>query len=340
MLPCHQPFEEGSALITAAGGVISQLLANSSQSSTNKMNLQIQRENNQFNKEMMEENQAWQEKMWNNENAYNTPTAQRQRLEAAGLNPYLMMDGGSSGTAGSVGSVSTASSGASGNQQPNDYSILANLAPQIIQAEQAEKQNEKLRADTELTEETAKGLRISNAYKNAKEQWELLRLIKDTDNKDLQNEGQAIYNRLQALQESFLEDTEVDRRNKVYYESQNEFLKSKGQEIENQMNDERLKMLPKQLKQEFRNLVAEYYVLVSQKKLNEDTASYYISMKALDDAKKAGVDIDNDIAAALKEISIIRGDVELEQAQKDLNNPFRYIGGLFSGSVSVGKVFK
>jgi hypothetical protein len=46
----------------------------------------------------------WQENMWNKENFYNTASAQRQRLEEAGLNPYLMMNGGSAGVSQPAGS--------------------------------------------------------------------------------------------------------------------------------------------------------------------------------------------------------------------------------------------
>ncbi len=48
--------------------------------------------------------------MWNRENEYNTASAQRARLEEAGLNPYLMMSGGSAGVAGSAGASSSAAS--------------------------------------------------------------------------------------------------------------------------------------------------------------------------------------------------------------------------------------
>lgn len=47
--------------------------------------------------------------MWNKTNEYNSASAQRERLEAAGLNPNLMMSGGSAGTAGSVAGTSGSS---------------------------------------------------------------------------------------------------------------------------------------------------------------------------------------------------------------------------------------
>ena len=52
--------------------------------------------------------QQFQTDMWNKNNEYNSASAQRERLEAAGLNPYMMMNGGSAGTA----QVMSGSSGA------------------------------------------------------------------------------------------------------------------------------------------------------------------------------------------------------------------------------------
>uniref|UniRef100_A0AAU8AVU3 DNA pilot protein n=1 Tax=Dulem virus 231 TaxID=3145708 RepID=A0AAU8AVU3_9VIRU len=62
--------------------------------------------------DMLTNQQNYQTEMWNKQNEYNTPEAQRQRFEAAGLNPYMMMNGGSAGVAGSVSGTSGSSPGA------------------------------------------------------------------------------------------------------------------------------------------------------------------------------------------------------------------------------------
>lgn len=118
--------------------LISGVLAGASQSATNQSNEDIARETNALNykiwqasmahdKEMFDyqnqanidmfnlQNQAnidfanmqnqWQLDQWNRENEYNSAINQRKRLEEAGLNPYLMMNGGSAGTASSVKSA-------------------------------------------------------------------------------------------------------------------------------------------------------------------------------------------------------------------------------------------
>lgn len=68
--------------------------------------------------DLVENHQQFQTDMWNKNNEYNSASAQRERLEAAGLNPYLMMNGGSAGTAQAMsGSAGAAPSGAAPSGQ-------------------------------------------------------------------------------------------------------------------------------------------------------------------------------------------------------------------------------
>lgn len=66
---------------------------------TNKANLAIARETNAYNYLLASKQNDWNIEQWNRENAYNTPSAQRQRLLDAGLNPNLMLNGGDPGNA-------------------------------------------------------------------------------------------------------------------------------------------------------------------------------------------------------------------------------------------------
>lgn len=68
--------------------------------------------------DLVENHQQFQTDMWNKNNEYNSASAQRERLEAAGLNPYLMMNGGSAGTAQAMsGSAGAAPSGSAPSAQ-------------------------------------------------------------------------------------------------------------------------------------------------------------------------------------------------------------------------------
>ena len=92
--------------IPVVGPVASAVGNAVSTNKTNKANMAINRMNNEFNAAEAQKVRDFQLDMWNRENTYNTASAQRSRLEEAGLNPYLMMSGGNAGVASSAGSSS------------------------------------------------------------------------------------------------------------------------------------------------------------------------------------------------------------------------------------------
>lgn len=111
----------------AIGSLIGSLFGLGSTIKTNKANAENIAATNQANKEIAQMNNEWSAEQaaiqrdwesaqvdkqnkwnleqWNRENEYNSASAQRERLEAAGLNPYNMM-GSDAGTAGSITSAS------------------------------------------------------------------------------------------------------------------------------------------------------------------------------------------------------------------------------------------
>ena len=124
---------------------------------TNQMNYKINQMNNQFNERMAIQQRNWQQDMWNKENAYNTASAQRQRLEEAGLNPYLMMNGGSAGVASSAGAGASASSSGSAVMQPfqADYSGIGSSIGNIFQYELLQSEKSQLQGARQLADAKA-----------------------------------------------------------------------------------------------------------------------------------------------------------------------------------------
>lgn len=124
---------------------------------TNQFNYKINQLNNQFNERMAIQQRNWQENMWNKENAYNTASAQRQRLEEAGLNPYLMMNGGSAGVAQSAGIGTSASSSGSAVMQPfqADYSGIGASIGNIFQYELMQSEKSQLQGARQLADAKA-----------------------------------------------------------------------------------------------------------------------------------------------------------------------------------------
>lgn len=85
----------GSGLAPIVGGFVSR----KNTKDTNKMNLQIAREANEAQAKLQADNNQFQHdmaiEMFERENEYNNPTAQMERMRAAGLNPYMGNTGGS-----------------------------------------------------------------------------------------------------------------------------------------------------------------------------------------------------------------------------------------------------
>lgn len=86
---------------------------------TNAQNLQLAQETNALNYQMFKEQQQYDTDMWNAQNVYNSASQQRARLEAAGLNPYLMMNGGSAGVAETAHSASPIAAQSAHMDTPN-----------------------------------------------------------------------------------------------------------------------------------------------------------------------------------------------------------------------------
>lgn len=344
-------------LAVAGAKLVGNVVDAKSTADTNAKKVELQNQQNAFNKQMMEENQAWQEKMWNKQNEYNTASAQRQRLEQAGLNPYLMMNGGSAGTAGSVGSVSTASAAETANIEPvqtdlgsvGESYVDAMQSSSVAQMQKSQKSYYDEQAD--YVKEITRGQQIQNEFARAKQFWELENMIKSSDNKDLQNEYQGILNRITQLDLEYQEDTQIDRRNKAYYDAMTSFMQAEGQSLDNQIKDTELRYLPARLQGEIRNLSAQYYALVTQGKMNIAAAQKYVAERLVALAKEEGYKIDNSVARALKDFKIDVGidnlltdrDIQhttLLQMRRDYANPFAYIGKALGGSFTLGKVMK
>lgn len=126
----------GSALVSAGSGLVGSLLSGAGSKKAAKIQAasaeRINQINNEFNAREAALSRDWQTSerdaqnqwnldQWNRENEYNTPEAQRQRMEAAGFNPYNMNI--------ETGSASSKSSGAA----PGAATATASQYPNVNQ---------------------------------------------------------------------------------------------------------------------------------------------------------------------------------------------------------------
>lgn len=119
------------AIFGLIGSVFGSSMSARSQRKTNEMNLKINQMNNDFNAKEAEKARAFQLDMWNKENAYNTPTAQRERMEQAGYNAY--MNPADAGSASGMSSTTSASAASPAVMQATDFSSLGEVGVRLAQ---------------------------------------------------------------------------------------------------------------------------------------------------------------------------------------------------------------
>ncbi|UPW41589.1 DNA pilot protein [Peromfec virus RodF8_47] len=146
------------------GGAVSGLGSLFAGNAANRTNLQIARETNQNQLQIAREQAQYNKDLWDANNAYNTPLAQMQRYEEAGLNPHLIYGNGSS-------SAGNSSSPAAGYDTPrlvnptvnNQHYVAA--GNQLMQGLMQAAQVHKLDADTALAYQNVANAERDNQIK-------------------------------------------------------------------------------------------------------------------------------------------------------------------------------
>lgn len=164
---------------------------------TNAANQMINQANIDYSREAWRNEVAYNWEMWNAQNAYNDPSAQRQRLEDAGLNPYAMMDGGDAGTA--------SSSSAPSHSQPQQIPMQAgHVDPYYLPVSDTASMQGALAtlmdkgSDIALKREQQIGMGIDNQYREQRAKAEIAKLLADSHNAELRSVGQDIANTIAA----------------------------------------------------------------------------------------------------------------------------------------------
>ena len=262
----------GAATDTAVAGMqTSASIINTN--NTNKTNLQIAQDTNNANKEIaqmsneynqqMLERQIEQEwDMWNAQNDYNSASSQRQRLEDAGLNPYLMMDGGSAGTASGMTSptpqpaVVPQMQGAT--MQPADMSGLSGLrgiASRFVEMMQAKENIKRTQLENQ-------GKEIENQYKADMFMVEMYKKMQDAGLSRSKRLGQDIVNRFQP---EMLSAELNQKKTDTMFRN----LEAQGQMIANLTAMQWYKVLPVQIQQTIQQKAVEINNLRLMGKLTE-----------------------------------------------------------------------
>ena len=365
----------GGDVLGVAANIFGNIMGASNNSAANRTNLQIAQMNNEFNERMLEkqlaynwkalmQEQAYDTEKWQGQTAsnlrnnlflqrdaqaYNSAVAQRIRLEAAGLNPYMMMDGGSAGTSGTA----SASAGAGGSPsakginpptatpvqvQPYipDITGITDILGRLMDIEAMKgvrgAQERNLDSDTQ-------GKNITNLYLGGKHQADI-EYTRALTGKAITENG-----RMQALL-----PYEINSMN-------NQLLLIMAQRsklmLESHLTEKELKYFDSNMIADLQVKAAQYYSLMKAGYLSEKQARLAVNMAAKVAAETTGINAANKYAdsvafwswyttkqnaiksnwdaASAKQIYDIN-DKTLRQMGSDYWNPFRYVGTLLSGA--------
>lgn len=255
---------------------------------TNQMNYKINQMNNQFNERMAMQQRDFQENMWNKENAYNTASAQRQRLEEAGLNPYLMMNGGSAGSAQSVGNGASASSASPAVMQPfqADYSGIGASIGNIFQYELMQSEKSQMQGARQLA-----------------------------DAKAMETLSNIDWGKLTSETRNYLSSTGLMRAQLGYAKEQQEVdnmamtglimrAQRSGMLLDNEAKGILNRYLDQQQQLDLNVKAADYYQRMSSGYLSYAAAKKAIAEEALAAARTRGQNISNKVASRIAESQI------------------------------------
>lgn len=319
----------GSALIGAGSSLLSNIFGSKSQSDTNKTNLQIAQMNNEYNERMFNKQLEYNQDMFNQqieydwkkmqeqnthnallaegafnrEAKYNSAVEQRKRLEAAGLNPYLMMSGGNAGTASAV----SGSSGTGGSPSAMGVNVPT-ASPAVMQAYRPdfsgvvgviqtlldiEAQKGVRDAQADFYRQQAAGFKVDNKYKAEKILWEIYNSKADYN---LKNSQEALNNmsfaRMQAM---FSSDVSKAQREAENAQFTGELIRAQiaCQQLQGLLSAKDLKYYDQKVLQELAIMSAQQYSLVAAGKASEAQARQAIENALNLVEQREGIKVDN-----------------------------------------------
>ncbi len=307
----------GSGIISGVGSLIGGLFSSSGSHYAARKQLQAVRETNQMNYQIAQDNNAFNERMWNLQNEYNTPYAQRARLEAAGLNPYLMLNGSSTGVAESAPTADQSGTQVApdvGSTIAGGYQAMGNsISAAAAQIAQFAFQNDLQQANVAKTTAEAQNSDLQNEYDKLRNQFAAAQFLTDLRLKEKQGD-------ISESEAKFLRDSLDDRLDSVKFQNtltgsqSTYYLELAGlTQIQHKLADTNLRWLDKEKQISIMVAIQNARTAASQMHLNYASAKNMVAMAGLNAAQAAGVHIDNRLKNDIYDLSIGKAENEYEQ---------------------------
>lgn len=241
---------------------------------TNRTNKEMNDANNQLQMDLWNQQKEYDYKMWQENNAYNTPASQVQRLKDAGINPALALGNISTGeSASTAGGQSIPTTTASRNENPANevQAKVQNLALLGKQFVDISKEREETRA-----------LQMSNNWQNVEKSAQVAGMLGDNKLKEQAVDAAKMNNQ-------FFRDTYSARQMQIDEDANNAFklglnLSAQGHLMELQKDSQDYSnkhILPQQfmnMKATYGNIVADSFAKVLGAKTQAALAKSQISL--------------------------------------------------------------
>lgn len=299
-----------------AGGATATANAVSSKK-TNAANWRIAQMNNEYNAQMLQKQMDYNTEMYERQLQDTSPSAQRQRYEEAGLNPYLLVDKFSGGS-GTVQGISPASAaGATMNPTQFDFNQLSGVIGEAINLYN---ESQKTKAQTKLQEMQAAGYEIENQYKGA----ELAAKIADLKSSARSKDAQAILTQVQTDLQRSLKNLQV--RN-LDLTNQGLELSNNYRSMENVMKAIELQNFPTMVKLNISNLEQDILTKIKNRELTGEQVKLAIQQGLKTIAQTSGIKWTNDYNRKAEYYLLERVRAEARSAWNNsgANNPFQML---------------
>lgn len=306
---------------------------------TNKANKEMNSENNQTQIDLWNQQKEYDYKMWLENNAYNAPSAQVERLKAAGINPALALSNISTGESrSSAGGQSTPQTTPATFENPaNEVNMkVQNLALIGKQFSDISKQFQE-----------ARSLEMQNNWQNVEKSAVVAGILKDNDLKKEAIENASLSNRL--FRDTYMAKVQQEEENATNAFKYGLNLSAQGHllELQKDMQDYSNKhILPQQLenmKATYGNIVADSFSKVlgaktmsalahSQISLNETQKDAIVQNIKKGIAETYGQELSNQFNERSMKARIDKAIADATNSQMNpLWQSFGFIGNLLKG---------
>lgn len=290
----------GGALISGGASLLGGLWSNHSNAGESHAQRQWAAEQNHMDR-------AWQQHMTDYVNEYNTPANQRARLEAAGLNPYMMMDTGNTGTA---VAASGAQHSAAPSAIPMQNPVPSNFADALMRSALIDAQKDNLNAQTQKYGAEAQ-------YSQLKGWADIISTLSESKLKSVQAIGKELENNL--LNDTYaakVENANLVNRS-IDSSIQQNFANTALLQANTAFRQKELERFDERFKQEMGLLVSQCFANRASANASYAQALLFSANEFESKCRAEGINISNRVAAKTASALVDRATYEKEKAKKD-----------------------